>query len=212
MATILDFRKQEIEEIAHDSSEASLAEQVGKPRQTRLAWHKDRLSQAKELVLLEPKDYGNNPDDQTGSKVYDRVKELARMLHSLDPSASDESGPRTLKCKGWYEDQATAQFYFIYHLPPECEAPSADLEVRTLYRWFKTSTPSVGTRLRLARSLAVTLWRVHAENWLHKGIRSDQVVFFPGRAGKTPGLDHPRLVGFDYARREGAREYSEKPM
>jgi hypothetical protein len=100
MATNLDLRKQEIDEICLDSSESSLAEHHEKPRQKRLAWHMDRLSRTKEIVLLDPKEYGNNPEDDTGSKVYERVKELARMLHNLEPAASDESGPRTLKCKG----------------------------------------------------------------------------------------------------------------
>jgi hypothetical protein len=212
MATNLDLRKQEIEEICLDSSETSLAEQPEKPRQKRLAWHIDRLSRTKEVVLLDPKDYGNNPDDDTGSKVYERVKELARMLHEFEPAASDESGPRTLKCKGWYEDQATAQFYFVYRLPAECEVPSGDTEFRSLSKLYKTSTPSIGARIRLARSLAMTLLRVHEQNWLHKGIRSDHVLFFPRKAGGRPSLDYPRLVGFDYARRDGLNEYSEKPL
>jgi len=212
MATNLDLRKQEIDEICLDSSESSLAEHHEKPRQKRLAWHMDRLSRTKEIVLLDPKDYGNNPEDDTGSKVYERVKELARMLHNLEPAASDESGPRTLKCKGWYEDQATAQFYFVYHLPPECEVPSKDTEFRSLYKLYTTSKPSVGARIRLARSLAMTLLRVHEENWLHKGIRSDHVHFFPPKAGGRPNLDHPRLIGFDYARRDRPNEYSEKLM
>lgn len=212
MATSLDLRKPEVEEICLHSSEASLVEQPEKPRHKRLAWHGDRLSQRKEIVLLDPKDYGNNPDDDTGSVVYERIKELARTLHDLEPAASGESGPRTLKCKGWYEDQATAQFYFVYHLPPECEAPSEDMGFRSLYELYKTSTPSVGARIRLARSLATTLFRVHKENWLHKGIRGDHVLFFPRQVGGRPSLDHPRLVGFDYARRDRPNEYSEKPM
>src|SRR5450432_3544371 len=151
MATKLDLRKQEIEEICLNSRETSLAEQPERPRQKRLAWHIDRRSRTKEVVLLDPKDYRNNPNDDTGSKVYECVKELDRMLHEFEPAASDESGPRTLKCKNWYEDQATAQFYFVYHLPAECEVPSGDTEFRSLNKLYKTSTPSIGARIRLAR-------------------------------------------------------------
>jgi hypothetical protein len=209
MANSLDLRKLEVMEISPNSSEGSQSE---KPREKRLAWHTDRISRRREIVLLDPKDYGNNPDDDTGFRVYERVKQLAGTLHNLEPAALAESGPHTLKCRGWYEDQATAQFYFVYQLPSECELPSEDIEFRSLYKIYKTSTPSVGVRIRIALSLAMTLFSVHRENWLHKGIRSDHVLFFQRRAGGRPILEHPRLVGFDYARRDGPNEYSEKLM
>ncbi|RYP42655.1 hypothetical protein DL767_000024 [Monosporascus sp. MG133] len=200
MATELDLRKQEITEI-DASSVASL----------RLAWHKGRGSSASELVMVDPKDYGNNPDDDTGNKVYNRVKDLARTLHNFEP-ASDGDGPRILKCKGWYEDQAAAQFCFVYQLPPECANHSGDVEFLTLYKAYGISKPPVGTRIRLARSLAATVLSIHEKDWLHKGIRSDRILFFPSRPGGRPNLDWPRLVGFDYARRDGPNEYSEKPI
>ena len=211
MAMNLDLRKQEIQEAQLDP-EMSSAEQTEKPRHTRLAWHTDRFSQAKEIVLLDPKDYGNNPDDDKGFKVYERVKELANFLHNIESAVSDGSGLRMLKCKGWYEDQATSQFYFVYHLPSECEVPSGDMGFRSLEKLYKTSTPSIGARIRLAQSLAVTLLGIHEKNWLHKSIRSDHVLFFPRKAGARPSLAHLRLVGFDFARRDGPKEYSEKPM
>jgi len=200
MTASLDLRKVEIQELSGSLTTWS----DEKPNQIRLAWHATPTSEAKELVLLDPKDYGN-ADDATGSKVYGRVKDLAGTLHSLEI-------PHILKCKGWYEDQATAQFYFVYHLPSECESQSGGAEFLSLYEAFKIVRPSVGARMRLALSLAETVGLIHENGWLHKGVQSRHVLFFPSRPGGRPNLEHPRLVGFDYARREGPRGYSEKPM
>jgi len=172
-------------------------------RHRRLARYND------EFVLLDPKDYGENPDDSSGDKVYDRVKALAKQLSSFPWRLTGEDGIWTLLCKGWYEDQSTSQFYFVFRLPPECEEPC---QPKSLYQIYRTSKPSVGTRIRLARSLAITIRKIHESGWLHKGIRSDHVLFFPRRPGGRPDLDNPRLVGFDFARRDGPYEYSDKPM
>lgn len=200
MATDLDLRKQEITEIS-----------TGLAASLRLAWHRGRGSRTNELVLVDPKDYGNNPDDDTGYKVYDRVKDLAHTLHNLEPALGG-NGVGMLKCRGWYEDQAAAQFCFVYDLPPECDKHAGNVEFLTLQKAYSISKPPVGTRVQLARSLAASLLSIHEQNWLHKGIRSDHILFFSSRPGARPNLACPRLVGFDYARREGPNEYSEQPM
>jgi hypothetical protein len=72
-----------------------------------------------------------------------------------------------------------------------------------------TFRPSLTDRMRLALGLAQAVANIHSRNWLHKGIRSENVVFL------TPGMrsiDEPRLIGFDFARRDGQNEYSEKPL
>jgi len=200
MATDLDRRKREIIEIGDSSG-------------LRLAWHRLQEPALRELVLVEPKDYGNNPDDDTGDIVYSRIKDLARFLHELEPALHGEANkPRTLKCKGWYEDQATSQFCFVYHLPPECANHTEKLDFVTLYQAYSISKPPVEMRIRLAQALAETILSIHQRGWVHKGIRSDHVLFFPPTPGARPSIDCPRLVGFDYARRDGPNEYSEKPM
>lgn len=200
MATGPDLRKREITEIGASSG-------------LRLAWHRLPDSSSRELVLVEPKDYGNNPDDDTGGIVYSRIKDLARFLLDLEPALHGETNkPCTLKCKGWYEDQSTSQFCFVYHLPPECANHTEKLDFITLYQAYSISKPPVETRIRLAQALAETVLSIHQGGWVHKGIRSDHVLFFPPTPGARLSLDCPRLVGFDYARRDRPNEYSEKPM
>jgi hypothetical protein len=213
MENNIDLRKQEITERSSSTYRASPAVDVNG---LRLAWHTSRHTDLSELVLLEPKDYASNPDNKAGSKVYDRIKELARVLHGFELAA--DSNSHLLKCKGWYDDQAIAQFYFVYHLPPECVAVPSSLssgngiEFMSLFEAYNTSHPLAGDRVRLALALARTLLDIHKKNWLHKGLRSDHILFFPSRPGGKPNLKCPRVVGFDYARRDGPNEYSEKPM
>ena len=159
------------------------------------------------IVLLDPKNYGENPQDKLGEKVKDRVRELAQFLHDIDPEVN-----RTLKCRGWYEDDVNDQFYLVFELPVRTvdgQSPS----VQSLYDLVgSTFKPSVTARIQLARSLAISLSRVHENGWYHKGIRSDSVVFIQPHSGVSRTLESPRLAGFDFARKDSPNEYSEKPM
>jgi len=198
---MMDLRKAQITELDQDTL---------RPRDGLVNLRFRRLARYKgETVLLDPKDYGENPDDSTGEKVYARVKELASDLARLLPTLPFGIEAGTLECKGWYEDQSTSQFYLVYSLPPECEEPC---KPKCLSEIFRSSRPSVGARIGLARSLALITSKVHENGWLHKGIRSDHVLFFPRGTGRRISIRNVRLVGFDFARKDRPHEYSEKPM
>jgi serine/threonine protein kinase len=53
---------------------------------------------------------------------------------------------------------------------------------------------------------------LHSVNWLHKGFRSDSIIFFPDPE-KTGQLDYaaPILSGFNYARPDLPSEFTERP-
>ena len=160
----------------------------------------------KVIVLVDPKTYGENPDDPLGERVFPRVVDLATTLNS--PRSDDYA---TLQCKGYFEENM--QFCFIYHLPPGCEPPPTSKPPPSLLEQVTSSfKPSVTARIRLAYHLALSISKIHNDGWLHKGIRSENVLFFPRRWGGPRSLDNPRLVGFDFARKEGPDEYSEKPL
>lgn len=155
-----------------------------------------------ELVLLDPKDYGEDDGDELGDKVYERVKDLAEVLHG-----SESDGFLGLKCNGWYEDTGKEQFYFVFRLPtPHHEENLPDSLLNYLSSTFR---PSLTARIRLAHALADAIGNIHRKGWMHKGIRSENVVFISPR---MRSLDDPRLIGFDFARREGEQEHSEKPL
>lgn len=156
-----------------------------------------------QIVLLDPKNYGENPEGTDGDKIYARVKDLAQELSKMMPEEC-----QTLHCKGWYEDSKRKQFYLVYEPPPYSSAPT---EYKTLYDYIgSTFRPSLNDRISLARQLAKSIHQIHEKGWLHKGIRSDHVLFFPEKRGAPRSINNPRLVGFDFARRDAADEVSEK--
>lgn len=58
---------------------------------------------------------------------------------------------------------------------------------------------SLGTRIRIAVMLVESLLYLHAVNWVHKGIRSDSVLFEPAKIDRVSDLDLV-LSGFEFAR------------
>ena len=160
-----------------------------------------------QIVLLDPKNYGENPQDKLGQKVKDRIRDLAYFLHNIDPDVD-----RTLKCRGWYEDDVNDQFYLVFELPVIIVGQHLP-SVQSLHDLVEsTFRPSITARIQLAKSLAIALRRVHENRWYHKGIRSDSVLFIQPQVGASRTLESPRLAGFDFARKDGPKEYSEKPM
>ncbi|KAK3337778.1 hypothetical protein B0T19DRAFT_413500 [Cercophora scortea] len=79
---------------------------------------------------------------------------------------------------------------------------------------------SLSARITLMKSLAECIERLHAINWLHKGLRSDNILFFFDPHSSSSHGEHwhdqiaisnPFLSGFTYSRPESARYMSENP-
>lgn len=51
---------------------------------------------------------------------------------------------------------------------------------------------------------------LHSVNWLHKGLRSNNIIFFTPE-GKTPAYDEPIIAGFEYARPDRPEEETDRP-
>jgi serine/threonine protein kinase len=59
---------------------------------------------------------------------------------------------------------------------------------------------SLNSRIALAHAVAESLMYLHSVSWIHKSIRSDNILFFPGSSGSSLDLENPILSGFGYAR------------
>ncbi|KAK0627408.1 prion-inhibition and propagation-domain-containing protein [Immersiella caudata] len=66
----------------------------------------------------------------------------------------------------------------------------------------QTTQPSLTDRAALALALAESLGRLHAVNWLHKGLRSHNVLFFLGDDAQSTWRQ-PIISGFELARPQG---------
>lgn len=158
-------------------------------------------------VWIEWKERIHDQNDQShlDHVVRHRVQKLATLLssHHKPPQF------RAPLCLGYFEnskDQISG-YGFIYEKPPSALSSTAPVSLLDLIGSEKK--PSLTKRINLAHIIARCLMYLHAVNWLHKGFRSSNIVFFPS---ELP-LDYstPILAGFDYARPDLHGELTENP-
>jgi Prion-inhibition and propagation len=145
-------------------------------------------------------------------KLISRVKNLALLLSiPKDPSFL------TLHCLGFFEEGD--RFAFIYAYPNDSTDGSAAIpaaqpvSLLDILRDSSAPQPSVTVRLNIALSICRTLLTLHTAGWLHKDLRSENILFFPSSAGSTilALLARPYLTGFAFSRFDSPEAISEQP-
>lgn len=95
-------------------------------------------------------------------------------------------------CLGYFHQASHDRFGLVFEATSGQASPSSLLDLLTSASQPK---PSLTTRVQLARAVATALWHLHATNWLHRALRSDNVIFH------SPALSSgPYLAGFDVSR------------
>lgn len=122
-----------------------------------------------------------------------RVEELVSLLKSDKPKQF--CAPQ---CLGFFDDrddtkdsQHDARFGLVF---AKAEKSSLPVSLRQIIS--KRPKASLTDRVSLAHKISTCVLYLHAVNWLHKGLRSDSVMFIPDDFG----LDMPYVAGFEYAR------------
>ncbi|KAL2834002.1 hypothetical protein BJY01DRAFT_253288 [Aspergillus pseudoustus] len=141
-------------------------------------------------VWIEWKEY----DKRDGDLITDRVKQIVALLKMPNKPKSF----RCPNCVGYFEE-GTDMFGFLYEKPNGTQlTPTSllDLFSREKLR------PSLGQRILLAYNLATTVLYLHAVDWMHKSLRSDNVLFFFADGEEIP-CDSPTISGYDFARPSG---------
>ena len=149
------------------------------------------------------------PHSQIDEIVRERVEKLAALLHSpLKPPAF-----RAPFCIGYVRrvDTVPPRYGLVYDdektfaKSERQSKPSID-STSLRYLLSTPSVPSLTRRVGLARSVASALMYLHSVNWLHKGLRSDNVLLSRWKSAeahdwyKAANLEAPILSGFDYSR------------
>lgn len=139
------------------------------------------------------------------SKILPRAENLAALL--IVPK--DETF-RSLSCKGIVEQDGKVIFVFV-HPSPSCPG-----EPRSLLDLFSVKdgveTPSLSGRIRLALQVVRTVLNFHRAGWLHKSLRSENILFFPtSDASTVTSISDPVLAGFNFVRFGSPTEISEQP-
>ncbi|OJJ52073.1 hypothetical protein ASPSYDRAFT_717740 [Aspergillus sydowii CBS 593.65] len=138
-------------------------------------------------------------------KLRLRAENLAKLL-SLPKSSSF----LTLRCLGFIEDQD--EFTFIYEYPAGSDASCPPRSLQDLMRDSKSKLPSLTTRLRMALEICKSLLTVHTAGWLHKNVRSENILFFSDGTSSniTDSPTRPYLAGFTFSRADYSVEISDQ--
>jgi hypothetical protein len=156
-------------------------------------------------VYLERKKYtAADIDGARAVQISKRVEELSKFLH-VPKAPSFQS----LHCAGHFQNALSSEFVFIFDRPFGSSDNVVPLSLLSLLK--SKQIPSLTDRFKLANGLATTLLHLHASGWLHKGIRSENVLLFPKSVEELRTLHEPYLVGYEYARQDKPGELSDKP-
>ncbi|KAM6526551.1 hypothetical protein FSOLCH5_002648 [Fusarium solani] len=181
-----------------------------------------KTAEGKKKVWIEWKDYDNagpRPGSLSKADIIERVRKLAALLnHSPKPEAF-----RTPHCLGFFDkadpnmpeddvDILDRRLGLIFERPSDdnLDATRPPISLRELLQDPKIRKPRVTERVRLAHAISNCLLYLHAVHWLHKGLRSHNVLFFLTRDGHVD-YRQPYLSGFDFSRPGGSDEMTDAP-
>lgn len=139
------------------------------------------------------------------------IQKLALLLSNPDPSFA------ILPCKGLLPSERSNRYGLVYELPsasdlqPDLEVPYKHISVHDLIA--SQSKVSLSSRVAVALTLAEAVLQLHTCGWLHKSIRSENVIFVASHKTDTENFPNgrPYLVGFDCSRPDTANSLTEVP-
>lgn len=173
-----------------------------------------------ETVIVEYRRHEPPPLDETASGYSDqiaylgtikkRMRTLAGMLHDLsaedqdDARGTDESrSSRCLNCfpcLGFLEQEDRFQFAFLFQIPEGLSVKALE-GFKSLSSYIeKFKIPELERRFSLAYEICRAVLNIHSCGWVHKSIRSSNVILVPDNTAKP--TYRPYLKGFEISRGE----------
>lgn len=150
-----------------------------------------QLEAGNELVIVERKSYEKHDYPQKVERAKERVKNLANLL-AVEKSEDFHS----LACIQWFHDDYHHFFGLVFSIPAPYR-PSAMPLLKFLELRIRVPLEQ---RFKMALCLCHALQKWHSVNWLHKGIRSDNVLIFQHKTSQYWDFANPFLNGQEYAR------------
>ena len=149
---------------------------------------------------------GHKPHSKMLLTIEDRIKKLAILLGS-DNKPPQFNAPQ---CLGYFKDSTCKRYGFLYAKPSSVPPKNPPTSLLSLVHSTNVNPPSLTKRITLAHAIDRCLMYLHSVNWLHKGLRSNSIVFFipPGELSK---YSYPLIAGFEYARPDFPEEETEPP-
>ncbi len=136
--------------------------------------------------------------------IEDRIKKLATLL-GFQNKPGQCGAPQ---CLGYFDDSANERYGLVYQTPGNVAQNARPMALLSLIR--NQDLPSLTKRITLAHVIARCLLFLHSVDWLHKGLRSENIIFFdPSDDSKV--FNAPIIGGFEYARPDWPEEITDPP-
>jgi hypothetical protein len=159
-------------------------------------------------VWIEWKDYRSKMASRSFiSQIETRIRLLTELLCYEKPE-----GFLAPPCLGYVKvvtEEDETRFGIVFEKSKTIDGTPQLVTLRQLLLRQTGVKPSLSARISLCAMLAESVHSFHAVNWLHKGIRSDNVVFLG--ADSVPDLSKPLISGFELSRPGILAEMTEKP-
>jgi hypothetical protein len=146
-------------------------------------------------------------DGGIDAKILKRVQKLAALLSKNNRTVRF----RAPFCRGYFMDEEEGRFGLVFEKPASVPADTEPTSLHALITNSNNNIPSLTDRITLMRLLAETVERLHAVDWLHKGLRSANILLFPKKGGEINYAD-PFISGFDYSRPATSDDMTERPL
>ncbi|KAF4632468.1 hypothetical protein G7Y89_g5657 [Cudoniella acicularis] len=165
-------------------------------------------------VIIEWKDI-IDPNSPTKTLIEKRLDSLAFLFSAQTQKPADFN---ILECLGYFEDIEFPRYGMIFRAPYAETAAAAEAKKtpESLYDILgnnytaieDSALPNLGDKFELAKSLVVSILRLHDCGWIHGAFRSSNIIFFPSSSSNNEqedcspqnGLKHPYITGFTYSR------------
>jgi hypothetical protein len=176
-----------------------------------------------ETILVEFKSHKSTLAGQELSIFESEVIKLVKLL-----SCAEAPLCRILKAAGYFHQTSRFCFVYLYQLPSNVSVPADATSPTTLHDLISTTRPSprggssqtellppqhaLEQRFEFARKIACAVMYVHMMQYVHKSIRTSNIVVLskrppettPETAGVPKRLGEPFLCGFETARHDKA--------
>ena len=156
-----------------------------------------------EQVYVEFKPYELSGRRRTDERVVKRVCDLGNLLRV--PKAWD-AGFHTLQLQYIIQQRQPPRFVFVFQLPRDKAEPVTLLQTFQSKQFIR---PTLGQKFRIAKELTETLFQFHSVGWLHKSVRSENILFFREDDSHVSYASQ-YLVGFEFSRDENDRSTTER--
>ena len=161
--------------------------------------------------------FSYTPEPDTSDPCPESVEQVRRMTALL--CHPKRTSFHILPCMGYVHNKFDHNFGLVFETPPQFDSGGTICLLPELYESRKMM--ALGDRLILSYKLAVAVENFHRVGWVHKALRSSNILFLPSAEPlihlsdeknngqtNTPidpiDLSTPWLFGFEYARAQDA--------